>query len=177
MRNQIMTEHRKLTSSHGLSVVERRKKTPPSLEKLINKYSQKKFGNVFSSLTPDQKSTIYYEIIESSARDDPKFTTANNRLKIIGKVGVIFTAVLATHEILNAENKPKEAVKQGIQIGGGVAGGSLAGLAVTPLCVPDVPVCAIAVVLLGSIAGGVVGSVVADSLDEEIEEFTHWAIY
>ncbi|NRN28639.1 hypothetical protein [Photorhabdus heterorhabditis] len=176
MRNQIMAEHRKITSAQGLAVAERHKKTPPSLNDLLDKYSRKKFSNIFSKLTPEQKNAIYYEIIESSSRDNPKFTTANKRLKIIGKVGTIFTAILATHEILNAENKPKEAVKQGIQIGGGVAGGSLAGLAVTPFCGPGAPVCAIAVVLLGSITGGVAGSVVADALDDEIEEFTHWAI-
>lgn len=44
--------------------------------------------------------------------------------------------------------------------------------AVSSVCGPDTPLCAI----LGSIAGGVAGSVVADSLDEEIEEFTRWQI-
>ncbi|MNG18851.1 hypothetical protein D3C84_1029540 [compost metagenome] len=83
---------------------------------------------------------------------------------------------MATHAVLNADNKPKEAVKQGMQIGGGVAGGWLAGLAVSSVCGPGAPFCAIALVLLGSIAGGVAGSVVADSLDEEIEEFTRWQI-
>ncbi|KLU16260.1 MULTISPECIES: hypothetical protein [Xenorhabdus] len=176
MRNQIMAEHRKFTSAQGLAFAERHKKTPPSFEKLIDKYSQKKFGKVFSNLTPDQKSKIYYEIIEASARDNPKFTTANKRLKVIGKVGIIFTAVLATHEVLNAENKPKEAIKQGIQIGGGAAGGALAGLTVSPVCGPGAPVCAVVLVLVGSAAGAIVGSVVADTLDEEIEEFTRWAI-
>lgn len=94
----------------------------------------------------------------------------------MGKVGVLITASLATYEILNAENKPKEAIKQGVQIGGGVAGGWLAGLAVSSLCGPGAPVCAIALVLLGSAAGGIAGSVVADNLDEEIEEFTTWKI-
>lgn len=63
-----------------------------------------------------------------------------------------------------------------MQISGGVAGGWLAGLAVAPLCGPGAPVCAIALVLLGSAAGGIAGSVVADSLDEEIEEFSKWKI-
>ncbi|MBC8945199.1 hypothetical protein [Xenorhabdus indica] len=57
-----------------------------------------------------------------------------------------------------------------------MAGGSLAGLAVAPLCGPGAPVCATAVVLLGSIAGDVAGSVVADALDDEIEEVIRWAI-
>ncbi|WP_392564621.1 hypothetical protein RHO13_03960 [Orbus wheelerorum] len=87
------------------------------------------------------------------------------------------TASLATYEILNAENKPKEAVKQGMQIGGTVAGGWLAGFAVVPLCGPGAPLCALAVVLAGSIGGGMVGAAVADNLDDEIEEFTKWEIF
>lgn len=35
------------------------------------------------------------------------------------------------------------------------------------------PICAIAVVLVGSVAGGAV----ADSLDEKLEEFSHWDIF
>ncbi|UVM53388.1 MULTISPECIES: hypothetical protein [unclassified Pseudomonas] len=42
---------------------------------------------------------------------------------------------------MNAENKPKEAARQGI------------------------------------IVGGVAGEAVASSLDEELEEFTHWDIF
>lgn len=60
------------------------------------------------------------------------------------------TASIATYEILNAENKSKEAIKQGIGIGGAIAGGWLAGLGVSAICGPGAPVCAIAVVLVGS---------------------------
>lgn len=176
MRNKILEEHRKYTSSTGLSIAEKHKKTPLKLDDLYEKYALKKFGCSFRELTAHQKSSVHYEIIESSARGNPKFTAANKRLKVMGKVGILITASLATYEILNAENKPKETIKQSVQIGGGVAGGWLAGFAVAPLCGPGAPVCAIALVLLGSAAGGIVGSVVADSLDDEIEEFTAWKI-
>lgn len=123
-----------------------------------------------------QKNSIHYEIIEASTRDNPKFTSSNKRLKVIGRVGVLITASLATYEIINAENKSKEAIKQSAQIGGGFAGGWLAGLPVALLCGPGAPVCAIALLLLNSTAGGLAGSVIADSLDAEIEEFTTWKI-
>ena len=54
--------------------------------------------------------------------------------------------------------------------------GWLAGLDVIPICGPGAPICAIAVVLAGSIGGSMIGSAVADSLDDEIEEFTRWNI-
>jgi hypothetical protein len=88
----------------------------------------------------------------------------------------LVTAALATYQILNAENKIKETARQGLIVGGGAAGGLLAGLGVSALCGPGAPICAFAVVIVGTIAGGVAGGTVADSLDEELEEFSHWDI-
>ena len=176
MRNQIMAEHRKYTSASGLAIAEKHKLKPKSFEDLLEKYSQEKFKSNFKNLSSKQRNRVYYELIESSGRDYPKFTTINKRLKIIGKVGILVTASLATYEIINAENKPKETIKQGMGIGGAVAGGWLAGLGASTICGPGAPICAIAVVLAGSIGGSMIGSAVADSLDDEIEEFTRWNI-
>jgi hypothetical protein len=71
----------------------------------------------------------------------------------------------------------RRAARRGIIVGGGEVGGILAGMGVSVLCGPGAPICAIAVVLVGSVAGGVAGGVVADSLDEELEEFSHWDIF
>jgi F420-0:gamma-glutamyl ligase-like protein len=95
----------------------------------------------------------------------------------MGKLGVVVTAALATYQILNAENKPKEAACQGIIVGTGAFGGILAGLGVSAFCGPGAPICAIAVVFAGTVAGGVAGEAVASSLDEELEEFTNWDIF
>jgi hypothetical protein len=84
---------------------------------------------------------------------------------------------VATYQILNAENKPKETARQGIIVGSGAVGGILAGMGVSAICGPGPPICAIAVVLVGSVAGGVASGAIADSLDEELEEFSHWDIF
>lgn len=115
--------------------------------------------------------------LESSGRDNAKFTTGTKKMLIMGKLGVLVTAALATYQILNADNKPKEAARQGIIVGAGAVGGILAGMGVSALCGPGAPICAIAVVLAGTIAGGVAGEAVASSLDEELEELTHWDIF
>lgn len=52
----------------------------------------------------------------------------------------------------------------------------LAGLAVTPICGPGAPVCVIAVVLIGCTGGSIIGDAVADTFDEELEEFSKWTI-
>jgi hypothetical protein len=177
MRNKIMAEHRKFTSVQGLAKAEQLKKTPPTQAQLFDKYAQKKFELDYERLTQNQKSQIHYEIIESSGRDNAVISKGTQRMRIMGKVGILVTATLAAYEILNADNKVKETAKQGIIIGGGAAGGFLAGLGVSALCGPGAPVCALAVILVGGAVGGVAGSYVADALDEELEEFSHWEIF
>lgn len=177
LRNKIMAEHRKVTSATGLAKAEQYKKTPPTLPKLIEKYATSRFGKSYEALTAEQKRQIHYEVIESSGRDNAKFTKGTERLRIMGKVGILVTAAFATYEILNADNKVKETAHQGMIIGGGTAGGLLAGLGVSFICGPGAPLCAIAVVLAGSALGGIAGSVAADSLDDELEEFSKWEVF
>ena len=177
MRNKIMAEHRKLTSVQGLARAEQIKRAPPSIPDLFERYAQQTYGRSYDSLSADQQRRIHYSVIEASGRSNATVTKGTQRLRMIGKVGVLVTAAFATHEILNAENKPKETMRQGMIIGGGVAGGMLAGLGVSLLCGPGAPVCAIAVVLAGSAAGGLAGGAAANSLDDELEEFSKWDIF
>jgi hypothetical protein len=124
-----------------------------------------------------QKSKVYYAVIESSGRDRAKFTAGTRKLRILGKVGVLITAALAVHSVAIADNKPKETVRQGAIIGGGMAGGLGAGLAVSSLCGPGFVICAVAVVLIGSVAGGYAAEKTVDYFDDELEEFTRWNIH
>lgn len=177
MRNKIMMEHRKFTSAQGLAIVQKKKPDGRTLQSLFDRYSQQPFKKSYSSLSTAEQSKIHYFILEAAGRDDSKFTKGTQKMLIMGKLGTLVTAALATYQILNAENKPKETARQGVIIGGGAAGGLLAGMGVSAFCGPGAPFCAIAVVLAGSIAGGVAGGVVAESLDEELEEFSHWDIF
>jgi hypothetical protein len=177
MRNKIMMEHRKFTSAQGLATVQKKKADGRTLQSLFDRYSERLFGKPYTSLSASEQSKVYYTILEAAGRDDATFTKGTQKMLIMGKIGTLVTAALAAYQILNAENKPKETARQGIVIGGGAAGGMLAGLGVSAICGPGAPFCAIAVVLIGSIAGGFVGGAVADSLDEELEEFSHWDIF
>lgn len=175
-RNKIMAETRKKTSVPGRAIAEKRKVVSPELEKLLDEKAGRKFGKTFVALNPEQKNALYYEIVESSARPNAGFNTLNKALKVSGKVLIVVTIVYATYEIANAENKKKEAIKQGITISGGFAGTALASLAVSTVCGPGAPFCAIGLMLAGGIASGWAASKLADSLDDEIEEFTQWQI-
>jgi hypothetical protein len=176
MRNRIMLEHRKFTSAQGLAFAERKKKLPPTLQETLDKYALRAENIEYNKLTVEQKNKVHYEILESSGRDNAPVTHGTKKMRIMGKVGILITATFAVYEIMNADNKVKETARQGIIIGGGAAGGGLAGLTVSAFCGPGALVCAVAIVLAGSIAGGIAGSLAADSLDEELEEFSKWKI-
>jgi len=50
-------------------------------------------------------------------------------------------------------------------------------LGVSSICGTGAPICAMAVVLLGSVGGGLIGEAVANTFDEELEEFSKWTIH
>lgn len=176
MRNKIMAEVRSKTSVHGRAIAEKKKVVSPALEQLLNEKSLKKFGKRFVELGSEQRDSMYYEMVESSARPNAKFNTLNKVLKVSGKVLIVVTIAYAMYEIANADNKPKEAIKQGITIGGGAAGTALASSAVLTVCGPGAPICAVGLMLAAGVASGWAASKLADSLDDEIEEFTRWKI-
>ncbi|MHC8403676.1 hypothetical protein [Pseudomonas sp. TMB3-21] len=176
MRNNIMNEHRKFTSAQGVAVAEYIKLNGPTLQTTLDKYAHSLYKKNFDLLTDVEKSKVHYLILKKSGVDNAKVTRGTMRMNVAGKVAWIVTAAFAASEIYTADNKTKETGRQGIILGGGAAGGALAGLSISMLCGPAAPVCAIAVVIAGSIAGGVVGDYVADSLDEELEEFLSWDV-
>jgi hypothetical protein len=175
-RNKIMAETRKNTSAPGRAVAEKKKVVSPALAELLDEKAIKRFGKKFVDLGVEQKKSMYYEIVESSARPNTGFNTLNKVLKTSGKVLIVVTIAYATYEVVNAENKQKEAIRQGVTIGGGVAGTALASLAVSTVCGPGAPFCAIGLMLAAGVASGWAASKIVDSLDEEIEEFTKWKI-
>lgn len=177
MRNKIMAEHRKMTSVQGLVKAESVKRTPPSIPQLFERYARQTYGRPYDGLSSEQQRRIHYAVIEASGRSNASVTRGTQRLQIIGKVGILVTAAFATYEVLNADDKVKETARQGMIISGGVAGGFLAGLGVSLICGPGAPVCAVALVLAGSAAGGLAGSAAASGLDEELGEFSNWATF
>ncbi|MHC8387024.1 hypothetical protein ACYZTM_02985 [Pseudomonas sp. MDT2-39-1] len=118
-----MMEHRKVTSAQGLAIVQRKKKDGKGLKTLLDMYAESLFQKGYDSLSEVEKNKVHYAILESSGRDNAKFTTGTKKMLIMGKLGVLVTAALATYQILDAENKPKEAARQGIIVGAGALGG------------------------------------------------------
>lgn len=177
MRNKIMLEHRKMTSAQGLAIAQKKKKTGRAHSEILNEKSQAQFNKNYEQLSKAQQKEVLYRALERSGSANAKFSAGTKIMSVMGKVSIIMTAVLATYQILSADDKAKETARQATILGGGAAGGILAGLGVSAICGPGAPACAIAVVLIGSIAGGIAGGVAADTFDAELEELAHWDIF
>jgi hypothetical protein len=177
MRNKIMFEHRKLTSAQGLAIVQKKKRAGKTHIDVLNEKSQAQFNKNYEQLSKLQQKEVLYRALERSGSANTNFTAGTKIMTAMGKVGIILTAVIATYQILNADDKPKETARQATILGGGAAGGFFAGLGISTICGPAAPACAIAVVLIGSIAGAIAGGVAADTFDAELEELAHWDIF
>ncbi|EUK17898.1 hypothetical protein [Commensalibacter papalotli (ex Servin-Garciduenas et al. 2014)] len=174
MRNETMELHRDYTSKYGLAKATRTKSKGRSLDYFFQKYSQKKFEKDFINLSEIQQNDVFEEVRKASARPDKATTLRVKRLQLLGKVTLVASVALAAYDIATAENKLKEAMRQGIGIGAGIAGGAAAGAMVDPLCGPAAPACALVTVSTGAFVGGIYGYFAAEMLDDELEELTKW---
>jgi hypothetical protein len=176
LRNQILVETRKVTSSAARAYAEKKKPVGPTLQESLDKYSRKTYGKSFAELSEAERSRVSYSVIESAGRNDAAVTAGTRKLRVAGKVGILITGGLAAHAILTAPNKIQETARQGTVIQGGVLGGYLAGLATTWVCGPGAPLCALAVAILGVAVGSIATEVAFNAYEDEIEEFGAWGI-
>lgn len=175
LRDKLFVEYRKYTSAVGVAQAEKLKLNARGFDYYLDKYAQTQFGRNFDTLTAEERNAVYYKVLSKAGGGNADVTTKVRRLQISAKVAIIFTAILATGEVVAAQDKVKEAARQGSIIAGGMIGGSLAGLAVSFVCGPAEPACAVALVFIGSNLGGMTGEGINDMYQEELPVFMHWA--
>ncbi len=127
----------------GLAIAQQMKQQGRTLNELIAKKSQALFGKgvSYSNLTLEQQNKVYSEIVKSAGKSDLKVTAAMKKLSRAERELLFLSIALSVYTVATAENKfdaaGKEIAITGVGIGGGIAGGALAGLA----CGPGAPVC------------------------------------
>lgn len=151
-RNRVMEIMRNKSTPVGLAFAQKIKQQGKTLNEMVAKKTQTLYGvNVsFESLTNEQKNKVYSEVIKSAGKSDPKITALMKKLSPAGK-GLLFLSIgLSVYTVATAENKfdaaGREITITGASIGGGIAGGAMAGLA----CGPGAPVCT----AVGAFIGG-----------------------
>ena len=91
------------------------------------------FGRPFESLTSVQKEKVWVQIVDSAGKSNHG---VNMRVKLYGAAGRTFlvaTLAFAVYNVATAEDKPRQAAKEGATVAGGVAGGALATVGVVAM--------------------------------------------
>jgi len=176
LRNQILIETRKVTSSWNRARAEKKKPVGPTIEESLDKYSYRIFKKPYSALSGMERERASYAVIASAGRNDSQITAGTKVMKNAARGAILLTAGLAAYAILSADDKIRETARQGTVIQGGVLGGYLAGLGTTFLCGPGAPLCALAVAIMGTTAGAMVTEYGFDAYEIEIQELQKWGI-
>lgn len=200
LRNQVMQEARAATSAGGLAIAVRSKSTGRTQQYLLERYSvlitnqsgrsmhsdeleayvdsivEGRTESVFKNLTTEQRTQVYYNIIDAAGRDKASFSTASTALAAAGKVFCAMTAILAIYSVATANDKLREANRHAALVTGSLLGGALADMAVSSICGPGAPICAFVTIAVGSLAGSALTEKVNDMYQAELEEFAKWKI-
>jgi hypothetical protein len=160
MRNQIMELARARTSDFGTALARDMKPNGLGLVPLEEKYAQQLFRRSFAALTQAEKESVWTQIIHKAGQSNPK---VNMRMRLFGVAGralLVFTLAVAVYNVAQAEDKPRQATKEGVTIGTGIAGGVAGGAAVAFIVSNP----AGWVVGLGVLVGTAVGAIGSSSL-------------
>ena len=151
-RNLIMEVMRGKSTPVGRAIAEKTKRHGRTLNDVIARNTQKLFGNGanFNNLPSSSKEAVYAEVVKSAGKSDPVMTNRIQRLAPAARGLVVLSIAVAVYNVAVAEDKMsaagREVVIAGAGVGGGFAGGAVAGLA----CGPGAPVC----VTIGAFVGG-----------------------
>lgn len=155
-RNLILEVFRARSTSVGRAMAQKLKMRGASLNHLVASHTVLVHGTQvdFSRLTQSKKNAVYASIVTSAGRSNPKVSTAMARLSFAGRGLLVMSVGISAYNVAMSNNKlataSQELVSTSASIGGGLAGGALAGLA----CGPAAPVC----VTIGAFVGGAVAA-------------------
>lgn len=133
IRNQVMELTRARLTDFGLAWSKDMKAAGLPLDHMQSRKAQELFGRAFESLSSSEKDKVWVKIVESAGKSNPR---VNMRVKLYGAAGRVFlvaTLAFAVYNVATAEDKPRQAAKEGATVAGGVAGGALATVGVAAM--------------------------------------------
>lgn len=129
MRNQLMEMTRAQLSDLGLAISESMKKSGKLMAELQDEYARRLFQRSFESLTQAEKEAVWTEIVHAAGRPRKKMTAGAKKFGVAGRALLIASLAIAVYNIIEAEDKKRQTVKEGVTLGAGVAGGAAGGVA------------------------------------------------
>ncbi len=175
MRNSIMEEARRQSSSIGRAAAQGMKASGKTLAQLIEECAAKLFpGKTFINLAKAERQQVFEEIILAAGRSRPAVTAMIPRWAMLGRGCLLFTAAITVYDVWTADNKIQAGLNDAIIFGGGAAGGALAGAATGLVCGPGAPFCSTALFIVGGIMGALAAQAATTIYSEELAEFATW---
>lgn len=158
MRNHFMDIARLRSSDIGRARAQQIKSEGLTLDALLEKYAQSKFGRAFSALSESEQNAVYLSVVEASGRANTTVTLQALRLGRLGRGLMVLSLAIAVYDVATADDKVEAAEHEAVGFGGGFLGGAAGGAVAGLACGPGAPVC----VTIGVFVGGVAGALGAD---------------
>lgn len=162
MRNEIMMLARSRLSDFGAALSKDLKADGCLLSLLEEKYAGKRFGRVFSSLTPAERDLVWIDIVHAAGRSNP---VVNVRVKWFGMAGRAFlvtSLAFSVYNVTTAADHKRQAAREGASLAGGAIGG-VAGSAVALAVISNPAGWVVgAAMFAGAMAGGLGSSELFD---------------
>ena len=142
-RNAVMDLVRSRSTPVGRAMAQNMKTSGLTLNRIIADKAQDIFGSnaSFDRLTEHQKNKVYRAIVESAGKSNARVNVIMRNVSHAGRGLIILSIGIAVYNIATADDTVAAAGQEmafaGAGIGGGIAGGAVAGLA----CGPGAPVC------------------------------------
>lgn len=130
MRNQIMICARSQLTDFGLAISAGMKKSGKLMESLEAEYAIKKFGRPFNALSQVEREAVWMEIVNAAGRPRQSMNRGAKMFGFAGRAFLVLSLAISVYNVIEAEDKARQAAKEGVSIGAGIAGGIGGGAAV-----------------------------------------------
>jgi hypothetical protein len=124
LRKSLMEAARLRSSDLGRAQAQALKAAGKLLGELQELYARELYNKAFGSLSQKSWAQVWLEIVDASGRARPSVSLKAVRLGKLGR-GLIFLSVgIAVYNVVTADNKRRQVVKEGTGAGGGFVGGA-----------------------------------------------------
>lgn len=154
MRNQLLVLARAQLSDFGMAVSRDMKPGGPPFAYFEEKYANQLYRRPFSALTQTGRDAVWLKIVDQAGQANPKVNVRVKRYGAVGRGFLILSLGLAVYNVATAEDKARQATKEGVSLGAGLVGGVAGGAVVVALASNPAGWVVFAAVLIGSAAAG-----------------------
>jgi hypothetical protein len=154
MRNQLMDLARAKLSDFGMAVSRDMKPGGPPFTYFEEKYAKEMFKKPLQTLTESERKAVWLRIINKAGQSNPKVNLRVRYMGMAGRAFLVLSLGMAVYNVASAEDKTRQAAKEGVSLGAGVAGGMAGGAVVVALVSnPAGWVVLAGVLVVGAVAG------------------------